>query len=249
MTAGRPKLADPGTLYVFAHQFYWDFRRLLEGTYRRKLDQEMYERLALEAEAEDFQLSDEQRKSARDGAEEELKAGRIEAAQKDARIREIESNLASATRELARGEAAKRATKLLKIPGEPDTVKALLQAKSAGRVRRICADAVVIRTIEVAPGHTRQVEIPNWPIAQGSYLPKYLSEHATQFIAAKNDARFPKSGRPTSQLKQLWFLSRALAGALHDIEVRTAINLVGSTRPEQSFKQSRAAKGVRRKRR
>ena len=89
--------------------------------------------------------------------------------------------------------------------------------------------------------------MPNWPIAAGSVLPMYLSQHAAEFIAAKHDKRFPLSDRPTSQLKQLWFLSRALAAALYGVKLRTAINLVGSKRPEEVFEESRAAKPLRKR--
>src|SRR6185312_10922401 len=34
MRVGRPTQADPGTLYVFAHQFYWGFKAIDEGTVR-----------------------------------------------------------------------------------------------------------------------------------------------------------------------------------------------------------------------
>src|SRR5205823_14793652 len=89
-----------------------------------------------------------------------------------------------------------------------------------------------------------------WPIAVGSTFPGYLSQHAEQYVAALRDARFPRcdvSSRPSTRLKQFWFLSRALAGALFEVRTRTAINLVGSLRPEQIFRQSREAKPSRKR--
>ena len=70
-------------------------------------------------------------------------------------------------------------------------------------------------------GETRLVVASKWPISVTSPLPMYLSQYADEFIAAKKDPRFPRSGRPTSQLKQFWFLSRVLAGALYGIKPRT----------------------------
>lgn len=88
----------------------------------------------------------------------------------------------------------------------------------------------------------------NIDIRQVSVLPLYLSEHAVEFVAALNDPRYPlASVRPTTRLKQLWFLSRALAGAIFGVKTRTAINLVGSRRPEQTFEDARAAEPTRRK--
>lgn len=70
-----------------------------------------------------------------------------------------------------------------------------------------------------------------------------LGQYACEFIAARKDTRFLRStDRPTSRLKQLWFLSRALAGALYGVGTRTAMNLVGSMRPEQMFEESREGK-------
>jgi len=115
-------------------------------------------------------------------------------------------------------------------------------------IRALCQDAFMTRIITVG-SETREVEeYPAWPIAVGSVVPGYLSKYAEEFVAAKHHPRFPCcdiSRRPTNQLKQLWFLSRALAGAVFDIKTRTAVNLVGSTRPEWLFEFSRAAKSKR----
>jgi hypothetical protein len=102
--------------------------------------------------------------------------------------------------------------------------------------------------VEREQGRVEILDLPAWPISMGSVLPMYLTKHAVEFIAAKKDRRFPRSGRPSSRLKQLWFLSRALAGAIFGMKTRTAINIVGSKRPEQVFEESRAAKPLRRKR-
>ncbi len=78
MTAGRPRRADPGTLYAFAHQFYFDFRRLAEGSFRWRLDKKKYDQLA--AEADKVQLSDDQKSHLRKYVEQEILAGRVKEA-------------------------------------------------------------------------------------------------------------------------------------------------------------------------
>lgn len=247
MPAGRPRRVDPQTLYAFAHQFYWDFRRLAEGSYRHRLNQGNYNRLL--AEAERTQLSGEQKSSVKHHVEKEIRAGRLKEEEKQSRLRDEEDGLLRATQEWHRYQAADEASERVKIPGEPDVLRALLQARTPKQVRRICKDAFVTREVEVEPGRTRSILVPNWPLSAGSVLPYHLSRCAEDFVAALRDRRFPRSDRPSNRLKQLWFLSRALAGAIFGIKARTAINLVGSRTPEQIFEESRAGKPVRRKRR
>lgn len=236
-------MAEPGTLYAFAHQFYWDFRRLSEGTYRSKLDQKEHARLL--AEAENISLSKEQKAHAVKYVREEIRAGRLKKEQWKKRLAEVEKIQLHATRELAGHQAAKKATKKLRVPGERDLVDELLEAQIPDDVLRICADASVKINFNNQQGQVTSISVPNWPIGMASVLPMYLTQHAASFIAAKKDRLFPRSGRPTTRLKQLWFLSRALAGAALKVEPRTAINLVGSKRPEESFQESRAAKPIR----
>lgn len=225
MPAGRPKHGDAGTLYAFAHQFYWDFRRLVEGAYRQRIDERKYERLL--ARAEKVPLRDDQISHIHKYVDEEIEAGRSKEADRATRLREVTETTLQATHEELRHRAAKLATVHPHMAGEPEVFDFLLQADTPEQVRDICKDA------------------PNWPISLGSVLPLYLSKYAVEFIAARKDSRFPKSTRQSSRLKQLWFLSRTLAGAIFDYEPRTAINLVGSKRPEQIFDESRAAKPSR----
>jgi len=249
MAAGRPKKADPGTLYSFAHLFYWDFRSLAEGYYRWRTDEKEFQRLVSEIEREPIQVSHEQKAHLARYVEEELRAGRVKEADKEARLRDLEASQLSVTHDWLLREASEKARKQLKVPGEPDVLKALLKAKTPEEVRSICEDAFILRTVQVAPGVTREVQMPNWPIPAGSVLPMYLTQYASEFIAAKNDRRFPMSDRTTSGSKRLWFLSRALAGALYGLKARTAINLLGSKRPEEIFDESRRGKPRRAKRR
>ena len=134
------------------------------------------------------------------------------------------------------------------IPGEPEVFKQLLLANTPRQVRDICEETFTTRRIDMDAdlvktlGVLEEQIVPDWPISGQSKLPSFLSEYASEFIAAKKHSRFPKSTRPRTRLKQLWFLSRALAGAAYGVKTRTTLNLIGSLRPEQMFQQSREGK-------
>lgn len=248
MPAGRPKQADPGTLYAFAHDFYWQLRRIVEGFFHWRFDEEEYNRLAAEIDAEKIHLSDDQNVALAKAFAREVGEGRVTEAEKEPRLRQMAADNLWVTRDWLKTEASQVSKRQVKVPGKPEVMQALLQARTPEEVRTICKDAFVPRIIQIEPGITKEVIVPNWPIPAGSVLPRYLSEYASEFLAAKSDPRFPKSTkRPSSELKQLWFLSRALAGALYGVTTRTAINLVGSRRPEEVFEGSRAAKPFRKR--
>ena len=191
MRAGRPTQADPGTLYVFAHQFYWAFKAIDEGTVRFRHGTGVHSKAKQEREA----------------------------------------------------------MHNIRVPGEPDIIDSFLRATTAKEITTICEDAFSTRRIKIGLGLEKEVQVPNWPISAGSILPSALSEFAGEFIAAKNDPRFPSSSRPTSRPKQLWFLARALAGAVQGISTRTAINLIGSRRPDQMVEYSKGKRRTKNKRR
>ena len=246
-------MVDPGTMYTFAHQFYWDFRKIAEGRQRLKFDQNEYERLIAEPNGIlDYSPRERLKLRARiqSQVEREIRAGQLRPVQRQKRIRELEWEDSRGIREfMAREGAAKQ----IKVPGEPDVIAALVSPDTTPeRLRELCKEAVMSRTVEVEPGVFREIEVPAWPIPPGSTFPTYLSEYAERYVAALKDPRFPKcdvSKRPSNRLKQFWFLSRALAGALYGVSTRTAINLVGSLRPEEMFQEFRDAKQRRKRRR
>jgi hypothetical protein len=251
MTAGRPHKVDPGTLYTFAHEFYWGFRRIAEGTQRLKFDQKEYERLIEEPNGIiEYSPQERVRLRARVEArvEREIRTERLRPIHRQNRVRELEWEDSRGIRQFIAREAA---TKQIKIPGEPDVIKALLSPDTtAEEIRELCKGALMKRQVEVERGVFKEIDMPAWPIPVGSPLPNYLSQYAEQYVDALHDKRFPRcdvSKRPSNRLKQFWFLSRALAGALYGVTTRTAINLVGSLRPEEMFQESRDAK-PRRKR-
>ncbi len=244
MTAGRPKTANPWELYVLSEQLYADFRRLAEGRQRIFRDRREYERLIANPKGI-IEYSPQEAARVEEIVEEEIRSGQLDRAEKQNRISAIR-------REESRGivqlHAEEDSTKLIEVRGEPDVIKTLLSPETTPQqIRDLCRDAFM--TIDMTLGSdTHEVEVPAWPINAGSVLPGYLSEHAEVFIEAKTDRRFPScdiADRPTNLWKQLWFLSRALAGAVFGIRTRTAINLVGATRPESLFQFSRYGKTKR----
>jgi hypothetical protein len=248
MAAGRPALADAGTLYAFAHQLYWDFRRLDEGRQRQWFDQHAYQQLMQAAAHANVKPTRRQHRRLREVLKDDLQHGRVNPEKTKEWLTSARISQRAVNRAWLHYRVAEAATSTKKIPGEPDVIDALLTAQTPEAVREICSDAYANTGLKDESGVIRDAEVPNWPLPYGSVLPLYLSQHAEAFIAAKSDRRYPKSGRSSSRLKRLWFLSRALAGAIFNVSARTAINLVGSTRPEEAFEESRAAKPARRKR-
>lgn len=176
----------------------------------------------------------------------------MDPSRRDERLRDIEEAELSAGREFYAQQANLEAREEIKIPEEREVVDGLLNPNTtAAEIRgELCKDATMTRSAQIQPGISKDIEVPTWPIPLGSTLPTYLSEYAEQYISALNDPRFPScdvKARPSTRLKQFWFLSRALAGALYGVTTRTAINLVGSLRPEEVFNESRGAKPTRKR--
>ena len=185
------------------------------------------------------------RQGSRKAVEEEIRKGLLDRTEKQNRISALKRE---ESREILKFIAEEESTKRIKVRGEPDVIEALLSPETTPRkIRDLCREAFM--TIDMPLGSdSQEVEVPAWPITAGSVLPRYLSEHAEAFIEARRDPRFPRcefSRRPSTLWKQLWFLSRALAGAVFGIRTRTALNLVGATRPDNPFRFSRYGKTKR----
>jgi len=240
-------MAQPSFLYTVAQLFYWDFRKMEEGSSRRMSDEKKYRELIDGLETRSF-IDDEDRAHHQEIVDAEIRAGRLAGDLRESRLREIGDSENDAGRAHFYRIAALESISRKRIPGEPEVLASLLESNTPEEVRELCKDAYVVRQFEVEPGIFKQGEVRNWPIRVGSTLPRYLSQYAENFIAAKNDPRYPRSTRPTTNLKQFWFLSRALAGAVLGVKTRTALNLVGSMRPEQVFRESRNGKPARRHR-
>src|ERR1700674_1829446 len=156
MPAGRKKNVAAETLYAFAHQLYWDFRRLTEGKSRSGFDHKKYRQLLGELDSANLQLNSEQKARYEEVVEKEIRSGLLSEAERGVHLRDLEAGGLSVTRAWAKNIAAEESTTTLKVPGEPDVFKELLDAKTPEAVCKICRDA------------------PNWPISPGSVLPMYL---------------------------------------------------------------------------
>jgi hypothetical protein len=245
MKAGPHRRVTPEKLYAYAQSFYWDFRALAEGTVRFAVDREITNQRVKEVDRTPIPLFQADKERFNRMVDEEIRAGQLEEAGREQRYLQLKLDYLAKTRAWMRSQAQESAEKEINVPGEPDTLKELLDAETAEQVRRICEDAYTHRTDKAIPKIVTGRRVLNWPLHPASQLPSHLSDLAEQFVKAKNDSRFPRSNRPSSLFKQLWFLSRALAGALFGESTRTSINLVGSMRPEEMFEESGAAKPKR----
>ena len=235
-------MADRQLLYGRAQQFYWDLKTLAEGLERAYVDRKKLEDLEHQIEA--TQLSEEQMETLERGVSEEIRMGSLPEDCKAERLTELIEECIFSIKFARRNAASRACQKWIRIPGEPGIVAQVLGATKPEEIVEICRDVFSVRRDEIEPGVFTETPVPNWPISGNSELPKYLCQCAAEFIDAKNDPRFPRSSRPTNRLKQFWFLSRALAGAVYGITPRTAINIIGSIRPDEMF-ESQSAKRKR----
>jgi hypothetical protein len=237
-----PKPTSAAKIYQLASWLYWELTALAEGNTR-----EWFDRRAFEKETKKKRrLNAADRMHLAQVVDEEIKSGKLNEDQREAKLGALARDLRWMKGQDKSRLATDRAVKEISVRGDPDVLMDLLAAKDPEQIQRICEDAHTVRREKIW-GEERDIRVGNWPIDSGSMLPEYLVRYADQFILAKNDPRFPRSNRPSNRPKQLWFLARALSGAVHGVKPRTAINLVGSKLPEQLFEESRAGKAVRRR--
>jgi hypothetical protein len=89
----------------------------------------------------------------------------------------------------------------------------LLNATTAKQVRAIC----------------KQSSFWLNPQRGGIEFYRTLFRRANDFLAAKQDPRWPKSNRPTSEGRRIRFLARSMAGIMMGIRIRTAQDLLAKT--------------------
>jgi hypothetical protein len=244
MPAGRPS-ADPRTLYLLAEHLYQEFKGVQEGNgWRLVLDEQKFARLRIEKE-KSARLSAVSVNRLKQHLDKQIELGYLTASEKLSRLREMTDGIEFSRRFAGLNAARDLSQKLVKI-GQPEIIEALVGARTPDQIQKICEDAFMIsHEKDGLTGEPIDVQRPAWPISENSELPSLLIKHSSEFIEATRDPRFPKSGRPTSRLKQLWFLSRALAGAVHGISVRTSINRIGSVRPDEAVQFSKRARSPR----
>ena len=239
-------------MYAFAHEFYRDFRWLTWGYSRQQFDRSRYDRKKEQLEKESRDLTEEERERYA-WREEQIRNARLPPAEKEKRLEALVRGemWAKFDAGLTATDIVESSMRRINEPGKPEIVHSLLGADTAEQIRKICEEAyrpyrMPLYSFELGCVGYHECTILDWPIANGSTLPIHLSNHAEQFLTAKNEPRFPRSNRPSSRSKQLWFLSCALAGAVFGIQTRTAINLIGSKRPEYIFSnKSRRANRLR----
>lgn len=246
MTAGRPRTADPKVLYGLASHLYWELKTVNEpkhktvgeGLSRYRVDRKERARLLWQAR-KDAKLTPEELAELERGVDERIQKGFLPESERETCIRELTKDAEFERRFGGVNGARRESQKLIPIPGNSEIIDSLLNSITRGQVREICAEGF-------GTGKAGDSHEPTWQVSTGSLLPRTLQGHAARVIEALNDSRYPKSGRKTSRLKQLWFLSRALAGAAQGISTRTAINLLGSVRPDEIGDISKLTKRTRR---
>ncbi len=236
MTAGRPRTADPTLLYRVASHLYWELKMANDGAERIAVNHEKQRQLERELKSQLNQSDIEEIKAAIDR---QIQVGWLPESERETRIRIQKEDLDFELQFSASNAARRRSEITIRVPGVPQLIDAMFRATAANQFKKICADGF-------GTGKAGDRSEPTWQVSTGSLLPSALQRHASQFIKAKASSKSPKSSRETSRLKQIWFLSRALAAAEQGISTRTAINLLGSVRPDEVQDPTRLTKRPRR---
>ena len=102
-------------------------------------------------------------------------------------------------------------------PGDPDLWERLKQAKTIQQVRNACYSSKW--WVEQAS-----------PRGKGKAWMRILTKHPDEFLKAKDDKRYPRSDRPSSDNKRLRYLAYAMAGVSCGMSYRSAIDLLEKKR-------------------
>jgi hypothetical protein len=224
-------------LYRAAVAFYRDFRELAGLEWRRFFDRKLYD--FLKRELKPLGLTDEQTTKFRK-REEMICNGRLTQAEREEKFRELERDMGMAIDFRTYDSAFEISMIKIQRNANPDALLDLLAATTAERVREVCETQLSsdpLETIDpimlVNPGHFVNRRPRKRPKVLSDFA-QSIHYYAEQFIAAKNHRKFPNGRtRKSTLLEKLWFLSRALAGAIYTREVGTVLNLIPSTRPDQ----------------
>jgi hypothetical protein len=210
--------------------YYADLHGLAYGRFVRRFDHHHFERRVRASNV--TKLSFRTKLEIEESVEQNIADGIVAESNRNIAI-EDHKYVAMSQKEMETCETAEaEAERWTKQPGRPRVLRALLNARAAAEIRKLCEGAYKISRVEVRAGVYRDLLVEDWPIEAGSVFPEYLSKHPEQFIAARREPRFPRSDRPSSEKKRLWFFACALAAAVQGIETRTAINLLAAKRPK-----------------
>src|SRR5437879_7350647 len=114
-----PEPTSAQELYVFAQDFYWDFRSLAEGYSHWGFDRRRYQEVKQELGREGFQLSDEDRAKF-ERKEEEIQTARLSVAEKEERLRRLQRDQLWDVQQRRLDLAQEASRKQFKVPGKPD---------------------------------------------------------------------------------------------------------------------------------
>jgi hypothetical protein len=226
-----PTGVDKRTLRLFANLYYQDFLALAEGRIHKGLNYEQlhddFDRL------KGLRLSTDDLEKACGKADREIQEGRVGADKREMIANDFTYIHYMSVDATLRAQAVENARVDTQLPEMCGVLQRLEGAKTPEDVGAICKEAFRIDRQEVRAGELKEISIAVWPIEPDSQFPIYLSIHAQQFLEAKNKPKFPKSDRPSSRRKRIWFYACALAAAVQGLKTRTAINLLGQNPPEQ----------------
>src|SRR6266851_9050033 len=128
MPAGRPQIADPGTIYSFAHQFYWDFRRIAEGRTRVRFDKKKFARREERIKRLNFLITEDQKAHIAGLADEQIRNGSLSLSDRATWVRNAEESELASKREWMLQRSANACRIDVRVPGEPDVITDLLRA-------------------------------------------------------------------------------------------------------------------------
>lgn len=231
-----PKPTLSNELNLLARLYYVDLHGLAYGRFLRRIDRHHVEQRVRAANV--TKLNFGVRAKIEEEVDQSIADGIVAESDRE-RIIEDHKYIALFHKEREISETAGEEAEIwIKEPGRPEVLRALLNASTVAEIRKLCEGAYKMTRGEVRAGVYKDLKVEAWPIEFGSVFPEYLSKYAEQFIAARHEPRFPRSDRPSSGKKRLWFLACALAGAVLGIETRTAVNLlVGVKRPTMRRKK------------
>jgi hypothetical protein len=233
MAAGRPSKVDTLTLYVLARYFYGEFTAIQRGPGKRFVLNEYKKANLVKIAEETSQLRGASLAGLEQGVDRQIALGHLPAGEREGRLRDLREDIEFDRLFGGTNAARMLSKKSVNVRREPEIIDRLLNAKTPAQIKRICAKAFANYSEVTFEGSIAEVPRPSWPISNASLLPGALSQHASAFIEARSGPKFPKSDRPSSRSKQLWFLARALAGFSYGLETRTAINRISSVRPDE----------------
>ena len=111
-----------------------------------------------------------------------------------------------------------RVVKVRPPPGDRNLWEKLKRAKTIQQVRNACYKSTWWKYQTSRKG-------------KGNTWMRKLTKNADQFIKAKEDKRYPRSNRPSSEDKRLRYLSHAMAKIACGISYRTAVDWLEKTHP------------------